>query len=57
MDEGFITDPGEPDFHPAWAHYENMRLGRTPSTPDTLEAARKEAEKEGHGQFKKRPLP
>lgn len=39
----------EPDFHPASAHYENMRLGRTKGTPEELEAARKAAELEGHG--------
>jgi hypothetical protein len=45
----------EPDFHPAWAHYEGMRLGRIKGTPEEFEAARKAAEKEGHGPFKKSP--
>jgi hypothetical protein len=39
----------EPDFHPAWAHYEGMRQGRIKGTPEEFEAARKAAEKEGHG--------
>jgi hypothetical protein len=43
----------EPDYHPAWARYENMCAGITKSTPEELEAARIAAEKEGHNQFKK----
>jgi hypothetical protein len=43
----------EPDFHPAWAHYEGMLRNPGKYTAEELETARIAAEKEGHRQFKK----
>jgi hypothetical protein len=48
---GYYYD--EPDYHPAWAHYNNMLRNPGKYAAEELETARIAAEKEGHREFKK----